>query len=350
MDWVGRPPPSLEWKDQNPLFQIGGYHYNTSLPWNDASRDYPGGGYLVEFGGYPFNNNNATAITSLSTPGFGVDFPTSSPTHQVSPSLSSQQSVRFTFVTISEFESTSSSVVRSLDIDGSMDFLGRLEENSTLSFSSPLLGFPNSSLAFTFMRSFGGGEENEPSLLLGEEFSGQVLQWNLKIQGWPFIRPTNFLRLDINVTSSSGGQTLLLYTSPLSNNPGGGELLTVQDDNFVVFLAILDNLTVDGNLTTMMMMMEPMLVGNQLQIFLPSFQRELFLDPTLAILVQSDSGDGKNDEPLIIGLTVGLVGGLFVIVVLGGLVAAGVVVGLNFWRRRAIGKAINWDGKTTTSF
>jgi len=319
--------------------------YDTPLPWNDASRYISYQGYLVEFGGYPLES---AAITNLSAPDFGVTFPTSSPTHQLSPSLgsASSQFVRFTFATISEFEAgPSSSVVRSLDIDGSMNFLGRLEEqNNTLSFSSPpLLGFPNSSLVFTFMRSF-GGEENETSLL-GEQFSGQVLRWSLKIQGWSFIRTTNFLRLDLNVSSGSGDQTLLLAS--LSS---GTELLTVQDgDGFFVFLALLDELTVDGNLSSMTR--EPMLVGNQLQIFLPSFRRELFLDPTLALLVQSDGGgDGGNDAPLIIGLTVGLVGGLLVIVVLGGLVAAGVVVGLNFWRRRGTGKAINWDDKTTTSF
>ena len=295
----------------------------------------------MEFGGYPLES---AAITNLSAPDFGVTFPTSSPTHQLSPSLgsASSQFVRFTFATISEFDG--SSVVRSQDID-ELDFLGRLEEeNNTLSFSSPLLGFPNSSLVFTFMRSFGGGEGNETSLL-GEEFAGQVLQWNLKIQGWPFIRPTNFLHLDVNVTSS-GGQTLLLYTS-LSNKPGGGELLTVQDGNFVVFLAILDNLTIDGNVTTMMR--EPMLVGNQLQIFLPSFQRELFLDPTLAILLQSEGRGGGNDDSLIIGLTVGLVSGLLVVIVIGGFAAAGVAVVLNFWQKRGIGKAINWEGTITAT-
>ena len=155
------------------------------------------------------------------------------------------------------FSVDGSSVVRSQDID-ELNFLGRLEEeNNTLSFSSPpLLGFPNSSLAFTFMRSF-GGEENETSLLWGE-FSG----WSLKIRGWSFIPLTDFLRLHLNVSSGSGGQTLLLAS--LSN---GTEL--------------------------------------------PSFQRELFFDPTLAILVQSDGG-GSDSPGLIIGLTVGLVGGLLV--------------------------------------
>jgi len=156
------------------------------------------------------------------------------------------------------------------------------------------------------------------------------------------------LRLDVNVSSGGGGGNQNLFFTSLPN--GEGQLLTVQDGGeFSVYLALLDEVTVDGNLSTAVR--EPMLSGNQLQIFLPFFQRELFLDPTLALLVQSDGGgDGGNDEPLIIGLTVGLVGGLLVIVVLGGLVAAGVVVGLNFWRRRGTGKAINWDDKTTTSF
>lgn len=296
----------------------------------------------MEFGGFS-GNESVSSITNLSVPDFDVEFPTASPTHRVSPSLSASQSVvEFAFVAISELDD-SATVVRSLAIE-QLNFLGHLEDNNTLVSFSSRLGFGNatSSLAFTFVRSFGGS--NETSLTLGEEFSGRdLLQWAMKIQGdWPFARPSNFLRLDVNISSSSGGESL--FSTSLPN--GEGQLLTVQDGGgFFVFLALLDEITVDGNLSTMVR--EPLLSGNQLQLFLPSFQRELFLDPTLAILVQSDGG-GSGSSGLIIGLTVGLVGGLLVIIVVAGLVGAGIVVGLNFWRRRGIGKAIHWDGKTTT--
>lgn len=164
--------------------------------------------------------NESISITNLSVPDFGVEFPTASPTHRVSPSLSASQSgVEFAFVAISELDD-SATVVRSLAIE-QLNFLGHLEDNNTLVSFSSRLGFGNatSSLVFTFVRSIGGNNETSS---LGEEFSGQVLQWSLKIQGWPFILTTNFLRFDVNVTLS-GGQTLL-YTSPLSNNPGGGRV------------------------------------------------------------------------------------------------------------------------------
>jgi len=141
----------------------------------------------VEFGG--FSVNESVSITNLSLPDFGVEFPTASPTHRVSPSLSVSQSVvEFTFVAISELDD-SATVVRSLAIE-QLNFLGHLEDNNTLvSFSSRFPGFGNataSSLVFTFVRSFGGN--NETSSLLGEEFSGRdLLQWSMKIQGdWPF--------------------------------------------------------------------------------------------------------------------------------------------------------------------
>ncbi len=293
----------------------------------------------MEFGG--FSVNESISITNLSVPDFGVEFPTASPTHRVSPSLSASQSVvEFAFIAISELDD-SATVVRSLAIE-QLNFLGHLEDNNTLVSFSSRLGFGNatSSLVFTFVRSLGGNNETSS---LGEEFSGQVLQWSMKMQGWPFGRPTNYLRLDLNVSSGSGDQTLLLAS--LSN---GTELLTVQDgDGFFVYLALLDEITVDGNLGTMTQ--APMLSGNQLQVFLPSFQSELFLDPTLAILVAQSDGGGSDSSGLIIGLTVGLVGGLLVVIVVGGFIAAGVAIGLNFWRKRGIGKAINWEGTTTAA-
>ena len=66
----------------------------------------------------------------------------------------------------------------------------------------------------------------------------------------------------------------------------------------------------------------------------------------LAILVQPEGGD---DDSLIIGLTVGLVGGLLVVIVVGGFIVAGVAIGLNFWWKRGIGKTINWEGKTAAN-
>jgi len=103
----------------------------------------------------------------------------------------------------------------------------------------------------------------------------------------------------------------------------------VQDGKFFVFFALFDEVTIDGTLSTVVRMF--MLSGNQLQIFLPSFQRKFLLDLTFAILVQFKEKNGGNNTPLVIGLTIGLVGGLLVTIVLGGLIVAEVVAGLNFW-------------------
>lgn len=321
--------------------------YDTLLPWNDAAHDFSTQGYLVEFGGYPIDES--TTITNLSSSDIAVEFPTGSPTHQISSSLDASRSVTFDFIQISERDGSSGTLVRSFDVEP-IRFLGYLE-NDTLSFSSPLIGLPsakqNSSLTFVFVRTVGGVANTTNQTveqLLDEAFSGDLLKWSLKIRGWPFTQPANVLRVDLNV-SASGRPRLALSNS---SSTYGEKLLTVQEGNLDVFLAILDTITADGNLTTMPR--EPQIVGNQLQIFLPFFQMELLLDPTLAVLVNEED-DGTDDTPLILGLTIGLVGGLSVLILVGGLGTVATVILWNWWwrRRGRVGKAINWEGKTDTS-
>jgi len=168
-----------------------------------------------------------------------------------------------------------------------------------------------------------------------------TVKTNLEVALWPFLAADHLLALTLVVTANSGVTNVATTTSMASPNTTLTTLYTAS--GFSIFFDALYYASYDlaESVKGVVYSVSQQPSGVYIQLLFSSFDQFVSYDPQFSVLLSNQDGDEGNDESLIFGLTVGLVGGAIFVV---GVILL-VALGSSYFIHRHINKrtAVNFD-------